>query len=68
VVAFAVLASSVLAKRLAGKNVSKVTYFISDGTKNLNSASDTLCRICNLIMLCLYIYKFISHTSADKIQ
>ena len=31
------LVSPVLAKRLAGKNVSEMTYFVSSGTQTLNS-------------------------------
>jgi len=35
------LVSSVLAKRLAGKNVSEMTCFVSNGSLNLNSYSVT---------------------------
>jgi len=32
-----------LAERLAGKNVSEITYFVSSGTQNLNSVNQSLC-------------------------
>jgi len=31
------LVTSVLAKRLAGKNISEMTYFVSSGTQSLDS-------------------------------
>jgi len=36
---------SLLARRLAGKNVPKLTYFVSSGTLNLNSVS----QACNMV-------------------
>jgi len=35
------LVSSVLAKKLAGKNISEMTHFVSSGTYNLNSKSES---------------------------
>jgi len=32
-------------KRLAGKSVSNVTYFVSSGTSNLNRSNTTLCCV-----------------------
>jgi len=43
------LAVSVLAKRLTGKNVSKVTYFVSSGTLNQNSDQPLLTSILNVV-------------------
>jgi len=40
------LVISVLAKRLAGKSVSNMTYIVSSGTLNLNSINQLVCGEC----------------------
>jgi len=40
-----------LAKRLAGRNVSEMTYFVSGGTWNLNSVSHFCCVWCRCLTM-----------------